>query len=35
MARKKEICSSENHEPGAGIVAVKKKMGRLMEEVPA
>ena len=23
MARKKEICSSENHEPGAGIVLMK------------
>lgn len=23
MARKKEICSSENHEPGAGIVLIK------------
>ena len=23
MARKKEMCSSENHEPGAGIVLMK------------
>ena len=23
MARKKELCSSENHEPGAGIVLMK------------
>ena len=25
MARKKEMCSSENHEPGAGIVLMKLK----------